>query len=37
MEAFEERMRHAGASPVKEATGFFMKDDPVHGALQARS
>ncbi len=28
-------MRHGGAAAVKEATGFFMKDDPVHGALQA--
>jgi hypothetical protein len=35
MDAFEERMRQGGAGAVKEATGFFMKDDPVHGALQA--
>ena len=35
MEPFEERMRLGGAAAVKEATGFFMKDDPVHGALQA--
>jgi hypothetical protein len=34
MEAFEDRMRLGGASAVKEATGFFMKNDPVHGALQ---
>jgi hypothetical protein len=34
MEAFEERMRLGGAAAVKEATSFFMKDDPVHGALQ---
>jgi len=27
-------MRRGGAGAVKEATGFFMKDDPVHGALQ---
>ena len=27
-------MRLGGASAVKEASGFFMKDDPVHGALQ---
>jgi hypothetical protein len=35
MDAFEERMRQGGAGAVKEATGFFMKDDPIHGALQA--
>jgi Uncharacterised nucleotidyltransferase len=35
MEAFEDRMRLGGAGAVKEATSFFMKDDPVHGALQA--
>jgi hypothetical protein len=35
MDAFEERMRQGGAGAVKEATGFFMKDDPVHGALRA--
>lgn len=35
MEPFEERMRQGGASAVKEATGFFMRDDPVHGALRA--
>jgi hypothetical protein len=35
MEAFEERMRLGGAAAVKEATSFFMKDDPVHGALHA--
>lgn len=28
-------MRLGGASAVKEATGFFMRDDPVHGALAA--
>ena len=28
-------MRLGGAAAVKEATAFFMKDDPVHGALQA--
>lgn len=28
-------MRLGGADAVKEATSFFMKDDPVHGALQA--
>lgn len=27
-------MRLGGAGAVKEATGFFMKDDPVHGTLQ---
>jgi hypothetical protein len=35
MEAFEERMRLGGAAAVKEATGFFMKDDPVHASLHA--
>jgi hypothetical protein len=34
MEAFEERMRLGGAGAVREATGFFMRDDPVHRALQ---
>ena len=33
MEAFEERMRLGGEAAVKEATGFFMRNDPVHGAL----
>jgi hypothetical protein len=35
MEAFEDRMRLGGAGAVREATGFFMKNDPVHGALEA--
>jgi hypothetical protein len=35
MQPFEERMRRGGVSAVKEATGFFMRDDPVHGALAA--
>jgi hypothetical protein len=35
MEPFEERMRRGGAGAVREATGFFMRDDPVHGALAA--
>jgi hypothetical protein len=35
MEAFEDRIRLGGAAAVKEATAFFMKDDPVHGALAA--
>ena len=28
-------MRQGGAAAVKEATGFFMKEDPVHRALLA--
>ena len=28
-------MRLGGAGAVKEATGFFMRNDPVHGALEA--
>lgn len=35
MEPFEERMRRGGATAVAEATGFFMRDDPVHEALRA--
>jgi hypothetical protein len=35
MEPFEERMRRGGEDAVAEATGFFMRDDPVHGALRA--
>jgi hypothetical protein len=35
MEPFEQRMRRGGAAAVAEATGFFMRDDPVHGALRA--
>jgi hypothetical protein len=35
MESFEDRMRRGGAAAVREATGFFMRDDPVHGALAA--
>jgi hypothetical protein len=37
MESFEERMRRGGAAAVAEATGFFMRDDPVHEALRAVS
>jgi len=37
MEPFEERMRRGGAGAVAEATGFFMRDDPVHQALRAVS
>ena len=35
MESFDERMRRGGARAVAEATGFFMRDDPVHEALRA--
>lgn len=35
MQPFEERMRLGGASAVKEATAFFMRDDPVHRTLNA--
>lgn len=34
-EPFEERMRRGGAGAVAEATGFFMRDDPVHQTLRA--
>jgi hypothetical protein len=34
MEAFEEKMRRGGAAALEEACRFFMKDDPVHKALQ---
>jgi len=34
-ESFEERMRRGGAGAVAEATGFFMRDDPVHETLRA--
>jgi hypothetical protein len=37
MEPFEERVRRGGAAAVAEATGFFMRDDPVHQALRAVS
>ena len=37
MEPFEERMRRGGAAAVAEATGFFMRNDPVHEALRAVS
>jgi hypothetical protein len=37
MEPFEERMRRGGADAVAEATGFFMRNDPVHEALRAVS
>jgi hypothetical protein len=33
MRPFEERMRSGGASAVREATAFFMRDDPVHRTL----
>lgn len=35
VEPFEERMRRGGEAAVAEAAGFFMRDDPVHGALRA--
>ena len=35
MQPFEERMRLGGASAVKEATAFFMREDPVHRTLTA--
>ncbi|MBN1344065.1 MAG: hypothetical protein JXQ73_15375 [Phycisphaerae bacterium] len=34
MTPFEERMRGGGAGAVREATRFFMKDDPVHQSLR---
>lgn len=34
MEAFEEKMRRGGAAAIEEACRFFVKDDPVHRALQ---
>jgi len=34
MEAFEEKMRRGGEAAVAEACRFFMRDDPVHLALQ---
>jgi hypothetical protein len=37
VEPFEERMRRGGAAAVAEATGFFMRDDPVHETLRAVS
>jgi len=33
MESFEDRMRSGGMQAIREASRFFMKDDPVHQSL----